>query len=125
MSDVTCAVVEIEVANNATFLDAWQFGDADDFTWDLVGQNFKLEVKASRDDVSALLSLSSVDGTLVVDDTTARIIHANLDDNDLRAALPVGEYVYDLIMYDGSAPPVRIRLMRGKFKVRQGVTGEE
>lgn len=119
---VTAACVNLGVANNGTWLDAFQFGVVGDTTWDLTGQGFTMEVKASRDDVTALLTLSTTDGTIVVDDVTKRIIHFNVDDATIVADLPVGEYVYDLVMFDGSTPPVRVPLMFGRVAVGQGVT---
>lgn len=118
----TAAVVHIFALNNATLQDAFQFGTVGDTSWNLVGQNFKMEVKASRDDVAALLTLATADGSIVVDDTTQRVIHLNLNDTALQAALPVGEYVYDLVMFDGGSPPIRTVLMQGHFSLSQGVT---
>lgn len=118
----TCAVVNITVLNTVTWLDAFQFGRAADTTWSFVGQNFHLEIKASRDDAAALLSLSSLDGTIVVDDAVQRVLHINVTEAAVQAALPVGTYVYDLVMYDGSTPPIRVPLMQGEVEVKQGVT---
>lgn len=118
----TCAIVDITVLNTGTWLDAFQFGTPGDTSWSLVGQNFHLEVKASRDDAAALLSLTTGAGTIVVDDVVQRVIHLNVPMTAIQAALPVGIYVYDLVMYDGATPPVRIPLMQGEIEVKQGVT---
>ena len=115
------AIVDIITANTATFQDAFQFGLSTD-TWTLVGQNFRMEVKASRDDATSLIAFTSGAGQIVVDDTTNRIIHMNVSDTVLAAALQVGEYVYDLVMYDASSPPIRTILMQGKLFITQGVT---
>jgi hypothetical protein len=40
----------------------------------------------------------------------------------LKAALPVGNYVYDLIMFDASPTPIRVLLLQGGFFLGQGVT---
>jgi hypothetical protein len=119
---VTSAHVCMEVVNNGTWEDAFQFGDADDTTWNLVGQSFILEVKANRDDAAALLTLSTANGRIVVDSTTLRVIHFLVDKATLQAALKPATYVYDLVMFDGSVPSVRVPLMHGEVKVCQGVT---
>lgn len=117
----SAACVDITTANTVTFQDAFQFGLATD-TWTLVGQNFRMEVKASRDDATALIAFTSAAGQIVIDDTTNRIIHMNVPDTVLSAALQAGEYVYDLVMYDASVPPIRTLLMQGKLFVTQGIT---
>lgn len=117
----TASIVDIITANTETFQDAFQFGLATD-TWTLVGQKFRMEVKASRDDAAALAAFTSDAGTIVVDDTINRTIHMNVPDTTIQTELQVGEYVYDLVMYDTSSPPVRTILMQGKLFIRQGVT---
>lgn len=117
----TASIVDIVAANTVTLQDAFQFGLATD-TWTFVGQSFKIEVKASRDDAVALVAWTSAGGQIVVDDTINRVLHLNVSEAALQAALPVGEYVYDLVMFDGSVPPIRVLLMQGKLFVTQGVT---
>lgn len=119
---ITSSWVDIAVANNATWQDAFQFGTVGDTSWSFTGQAFKLEVKASRNDVSPLFTLSSGGGSIVIDDVVQRILHLNVSESALQAALPVGEYVYDLIMFDTSVPPIRVPLMQGRVFVKQGVT---
>jgi hypothetical protein len=118
----TAALVDVTVANNATWNDAWQFGNVGDTSWDLTGQAFKLEVKASRNDLTPLATFTSSGGTIVVDDIVQRVIHMNVPDATIQADLPVGCYVYDLIMFDGSTPSIRVQLMTGHLEVKQGVT---
>lgn len=118
----TAACVNICALNNATLQDAFQFGTAGDTSWSLVGQAFKMEIKASRDDVAPLVTLSSASGTIVIDDVVQRVIHLNMDRVTLKAALPVGSYVYDLIMEDSQSTPVITVLMQGNFTLSQGVT---
>lgn len=120
--EAPAAEVDISILNNATWQDAFQFDDADDTTWNLVGQSFIMEIKGSRDDAAALLELKSVDSEIIVDDTTLRVIHMNVPYTAIRAALPVGEYVYDLVMYDGASPPVRVVLMFGALCVQLGIS---
>jgi hypothetical protein len=117
----TAALVNLVVANTVTFQDALQFGLSTD-TWTFTGQNFRVEVKASRDDAAALVAWTSGGGQIVVDDAINRILHFNVSEAAIQAALPVGEYVYDLVMYDGSAPPIRVLLCQGCLTVTQGVT---
>lgn len=117
----TAARINIKASNNVTLQDAFQFGTVGDTSWSFVGQSFKLEVKASLDDVAPLLTLTSAGGSIVVDDVVQRVLHLNLDYIALQAALPVGEYVYDLIMFDASTPPIRVQLMKGCFTLVQGV----
>lgn len=123
MSD-TAAIVNMTVYNNVTWQDAFRFGEEDDTTWSFTGQKFILEVKGNSNDSTVLLELKSDDGEIVVDDAVERILHLNLGYVALAAALKVGEYVYDLVMYDAAVPSVRVMLMRGKVFVKQGISGE-
>jgi hypothetical protein len=120
----TAARVDMEISNNATWNDAFQFGVAGDTSWNFSGQNFRLDIKGNKDQSSALLTISTDLTTIVVDDITQRILHFNVQDTAIRAALVPGDYVYDLVMYDFSTPPVRVQLMSGKLKVTQGITGD-
>jgi hypothetical protein len=101
--------------------DAFMFGVVGDTSWSLTGQSFEMSVKASRDDVAPLVTFASPT-TIIVDDVVQRVIHMNVSEAALNAALPCGEYVYDLIMFDASAPPIRVQLMQGKLFVKRGVT---
>lgn len=119
----TRATVDMAIDNNATWEDAFQFGDTDDTSWDLVGQSFRMDVKTDRDSVVALLTLTTDNGRIVVDDVTQRVIHLNVDDGTIVNSLLPGKYVYDLVMYDASSPTVRVVLMGGEIRVSQGITG--
>lgn len=118
----TSAIVNMTIANTVTWEDAFQFGTLGDLTWSFVGQSFHLEVKASRDDSTALFSATSAGGSIIVDDVVQRVLHMNVPETAVQAALPVGEYVYDLVMFDGSSPPIRVQLMQGEVQVTQGVS---
>ncbi len=121
----TAAIVNMTVYNNATWQDAFRFGIEGDTSWDFVGQKFIMEIKGNRNDAAALLQLKSDDSEIIVDDTVERILHLNVDDEAIRAALKVGEYVYDFVMYDTTVPEaIRTVLMRGKVCVTQGISGE-
>src|SRR5579859_3051407 len=97
----SAAQVDIATANTVTFQDAFQFGLSTD-TWTLTGMHFRMEVKASRDDAAALVAWTDLAGNIVIDDAINRIIHMNVSEAAIQAALQVGQYVYDLVMYDGS-----------------------
>jgi hypothetical protein len=82
-----------------------------------------MDIKANKYDVTPLLTLTSAGGQIVVDDAVQRILHFNVPDTTILASLPIAEYQYDLIMLDASTPAVRVPLMSGEIKVKQGVTG--
>lgn len=115
------SVVDFVYGDNTTFQDAIQFGLSTD-TWTLTGMTFEMSFKASRDDVTPLLTITSGAGQIVVDDAINRIIHFNVPDTVMNAGLLPAEYVYDFIMLDSSSPAIRTCLMQGKFYVRHGVT---
>lgn len=120
---ITRATVNLVIENNATWLDAFQFGTVGDTTWSFVGQNFRLDVKGNKDQTAALLSLTSAAGTIVVDDVVQRVLHLNVPETSITAALHPGEYIYELVMFDNSVPAVRVPLMGGKLIVEQGIAG--
>lgn len=119
------ARVDLVAANNATFLDALQFdppvpgvtGPA----WSFSNQNFRLDVKPNHEQAT-LLTLTSP-GQIVVDDVVNRILHFNVPETVISAALIPGDYIYDLIMFDNSVPAVRVPIAHGCFTVTDGVTG--
>jgi hypothetical protein len=119
---VTAAVVDIFQSDNATLQDAFQFGTPGDTSWSFTGMSFKMEVKASRDDTTPLVTWTSGGGQIVVDDAVNRVLHLNVPDTALQASLPPAVYVFDLIMLDGSTPPIRTQLMQGRIYIRHGVT---
>lgn len=119
---ITAALVNIYVSDNATVQDAFQLGTVGDTSWNFTGMSFKMEVKASRDDASPLVTWTSGAGQIVVDDAVNRILHLNVPDTTVQASLPPAEYVYDFLMLDSSTPPIRTQLMMGKFVVSRGVT---
>ena len=120
---ITRARVDLVIQNNATWLDAFQFGTVGDLTWNFTGQNFRLDVKGNRDQTATLLSLTTGAGTIVVDDVTQRILHLNVPEASITSVLLPGEYIYELVMYDNSTPVVRVPLMGGELRVEQGIAG--
>jgi hypothetical protein len=117
---VTSARVDMSIDNNGTWSDAFQFGTPEDTTWTLDGQGFELDVQRNPYDVVPLLSLSTDNGRIIVDDPAQRVIHFLVSADDIQTNLPPGMYVYDLVMVDGS--DVRVPLMHGSLQVIQGVT---
>lgn len=117
---VTSARVDLRIDNNGTWMDAFQFGEPNDTTWTLDGQTFELDVQLNPYDTVPLLSLTTANGRIIVDDVVQRVIHFNVDPADIQTSLNPGAYVYDLVMVDGS--DVRVPLMHGSLFVQQGVT---
>lgn len=121
------AYVDLVAPNNATFGASIQFDPPVEGvtgpSWSLSGQKFRMDIEANHEQNTALLSLTSDDGEIVIDDVTERIIHFNVPMSAIQAVLVPGTYIYDLVMYDTSTPPVRTVLMHGRFIVTDGVTG--
>lgn len=118
----TAAIVNIVANDNATFSDAYQFGTVGDTTWSFTGMTFKMEIKASREDVAPLITWTSGANQIIVDSASQRVLHFNVPMTAIQAALPPAEYIYDLVMLDGSTPAIRTILMQGEFVVSRGVT---
>lgn len=117
---VTAAHTNLKLANNVTWMDAFQFGYPNDTTWTLVGQTFELDVQLTQYDATPLLHLDSATGTIIIDDVNQRVIHFNVPPTTIQSSLKPGIYVYDLVMIDGSNN--RVGLMYGTLEVIQGVT---
>lgn len=123
---VTAARIDFVVQTNQTWEDALQFGTVGDTSWSFTGQNFRLDLKSNKytQPSSSMLSVTSGAGQIVVIDPVQRILQFNVPESIFSAAAIIpGEYDYDLIMFDGSVPPVRIPLAYGKFHMKLGVTG--
>jgi hypothetical protein len=119
---VTSALVLLQVDNNATWSDAFQFGDPDDTTWTLSGCTFEMDVQRDPNDAVPLLQMNTGNGRIIVDDVVQRVVHFNVAAVDIQANLDPGTYVYDFVMLDGAVPPVRTPLMHGTVTIQQGVT---
>src|ERR1700730_5331583 len=114
--------VDIEIANNVWWDDAFQFGDPNDFTWTLNGLNFYLGIKHTFDDVAPFLTYTSAAGQIGVQDPLKRILGVLLPGPAIRNGtipLPPGKYVYDLIMVAMSNGQTD-GLMYGELHVKQG-----
>lgn len=119
---ITSAIVDLINQDNQTIQDALQIGTPGDTTWSFTGMSFKMEVKASADDVVPLVTWTSGGGQIIVDDPVQRVLHLNVPDTVVQASLPPAEYRYDLIMLDGSTPAIRTPLAQGKFIIVRGIT---
>ena len=129
----TSANVKVVIQNNATWQDAFMFGAPTGPTgvtggtgpyWTFDNKTFRLDIKGNMDQTSPLLSLTSAAGQIVVDSTSLRVVHMNVPEATLQAALVPGTYYYDFIMIDTSVTPnFRIPLMHGQVIVTDGVTG--
>ncbi len=121
------ANVDITTSNNATFSDAFQFDPpipgVTGTSW-TIAPNLRMDVEPNHEQNTALVSFTSAAGQIVIDDAVTRVIHFNVPDTVIQAALVPGRYIYDLIMFDNSSPPIRTVLMHGKFYVTDGVTGD-
>ena len=120
--------VDMAIANNVYWDDAFQFGQPDDFTWSFSGVTFTLDIVTPQETwvngvpPAPVLSLSSAGGTIVVDDPVNRILHLFVSDLTIRSALPIGCYQYDLVMTT-TATGERDALMYGSVEVYSGITG--
>lgn len=145
----SAALVDIVTGQNTTFSDAFQFDPpfitgappppyfpfgASGPTWTFAGQNFRMSIKGYLNQTGPSLVIDSLPANGVViqiDDSVNRILHFNVPDNVLSGTaaatgvtgpgLVPGQYIYDFFMYDGSSPPIRVPLMRGKFVLQAGV----
>jgi hypothetical protein len=115
----TAAWVNIYISDNATFQDAFQFVAPAGFS--IAGMSFEMSVKASRDDVTPLVTFTSAAGQIVIT-PIGDVINFNVPDSTIVADTPPGVYDYDLVMFDASSPPIRTLMMQGKFIVTHGVT---
>jgi hypothetical protein len=138
----TAASVDFVTSNNTTWTDSVQFDPppvpggpptpywpqgASGPTWGFVGQNFRMDVKTNINasgPIASWFSTGVTGGQIVVDDPVQRILHMNVPESQyVTDGMVPGSYIYDFIMFDGATPPVRVMLMRGKFKLQAGVTG--
>ena len=99
------------------------FSNTGPFAWTLSGQYFRLDIKADREQSTSLITFFSNTGQIVIVSSTNRVIQMNVPETAWVGVLPPGDYVYELMMYDGSVPPVRTPLMHGRFRLVHGLSG--
>ena len=117
----TSAPTNLIIDNNVTWMDAFIIGKEGDTTWSFDNQEFELDVQLNRYDTVPLLSLTTANGRIVVDDPIQRVLHFNVDAAEIQDALNPGFYVYDLVMIDGTTA-ARVLLMHGTLELAQGIT---
>jgi energy-converting hydrogenase Eha subunit C len=130
------AFIDFVVGTNETFSDALIF-DPPEWGWGCTGAtgctgpapwtlapNWEMSIKGNRQQTSALITLTTGAGQIIVQDPVNRIISFNVPDTVLNAALVPGNYVFDLVMSDNSTPPIRTQMAHGGFRFSLGVTGE-
>lgn len=120
---LTAARVDLQVLDSGDFYDAFQFGTVGDTSWSFASKTFLMDIKGSSDDVSPLLSLTTGNSAVVVDDAVTRVLHLYVAKAAMEAALVPGCYVYDLVMVDGITT-VRTPLMYGNIEIKHGATQE-
>jgi len=119
----TAACVNLYISDNATMQDALQCNPPAGATLNFAGNTFEMAVKASRDDVTPLVTFTSGAGQIVIiSATNPAVIGFNVPDTTIQTDLPAAEYDYDLVMLDTSTPAIRTILFQGKLFVRHGVT---
>lgn len=95
--------------------------------WNFDGANFRLDIKTSIRATGAAITFTgtqgNANGQIVVQDPINRILQMNVPESVWTNVLVPGEYVYELMMYDNSSPPVRTPLMHGKFTLVHGIAG--
>lgn len=105
------ATYQIICPQGATF-DLTLLWEIDSVPVDLTAYQAKLEVKPTYSSAAALITAETSTGEITLDATTN--IHINID-ADVLAAVPAGNYVWDLKVWTGAAPTVT-RLMQGKWQ---------
>lgn len=108
--------------------------------WTLTGQNFRFNIKSNWLQSQPLMTIDSGptgQQMIIIQDVNSRIISTQVPDTVLFGSawpggvtgvtgatgpglIPGCEYYYDLVMYDGSTPPIKIQLMHGKFALFVG-----
>ena len=127
MAGRTVSQVNIAVPSNVWWLDTFQFGTVGDLSWSFAHKHFLCDLKADPTQTVADLALSSMtspEPTIIVVNEEDRILGFYVTDIELRAALVVQPYSYDLVMVDATTGE-RDLLMIGTITITQGVTIED
>ncbi len=104
------------VTDNADWSQPLVFTDRNGAPYDLTGSTFRADFKADRDDVAAVISLTTANGGVASTDLANGAITLNLAD----FALSPGSYVGDLIRIAGGG---REHMLDIELEVFKGVTG--
>lgn len=110
---MTAGIYNLTVEQGATFEQSFLIKDATGATLDLTGCSASMQVRISVGDPTALLSLTTANGGLVM---SAGTITPIFDPN----ALTPGYYVYDLKLTDSGGEA--FRLLQGSVTVTGAVT---
>lgn len=105
------------IRDNADYQQPLRFTDETGAAYDFTGDTFRMDIKASAGDASAVASLTTAN---------SGILSTDLDDGTITLsvatfALEPGTYLFDLIRITGAA---RDMLAYGTLVVEQGITGE-
>lgn len=106
----------INIRDNTDWSVPLQFTDRFEVPYNLTGSTFRMDIKASVDDVAAVASLTTANGGIVSTDLANGVITIEIAD----FAIAPGDYVYDLVRISGTA---RETLSYGALTVEKGVTG--
>jgi hypothetical protein len=117
----TSANVNIIVAKNTTFSDAFQFGSTADTTWTFSNKSFRMGLKGNFEQDNDTIVFTSDNAQIVVADAALRVIYFNVPHTTLQISLVPGIYLYDFIMIDDTTD-VRTQLMHGEFQFAEAVT---
>lgn len=123
MSDTCCYDTsfrqDMVVSLNMTWQDSFQIGKSTDTSWNLIAVSLQMSLKADRNSLTPLLSMSTDNGRILIDDAVARIFTFNVSPVDLQTALVPGNYDYDLLMVTATNT---VPVMHGKVCVELGIT---
>ena len=111
------AIVNLTIRDNADFVEAIKWVDTNGDPYNLTGNTFKMDVRASANAASAEVTLTTDNGGINSTDLENGTITINVADG----AISPGSYVYDLIKIT-TASGQRVSMMYGTFTVVDGVT---
>ena len=104
------------IRDNADYSEPLTWDDEFNNPIDFTGSTFRMDIKSSVDDASAIVSLTTTNGGIESTDLANGKITVKFAD----FSIPPGAYVYDLLRLNGSERPT---LLYGKLIVDKGVTG--
>lgn len=119
----TIAVVNMTLGDNESLLYSFQLGATSDVSWSLAHKDLYADFKGDAADLVALIQTSTVNSRIVIHDEALRVFSWHVPQAVIEDNLPVGSYVYDLLMVDQTTGDKQ-RLMTGKLKIVEGPTKE-